>query len=138
KGSGLDFSTSLSSAFPTASTANVLSAGHVTVDWNNHFAHGFDPITHFIDFGLGNSMPDTRFLYRSYISDVTLSYCEAYSELDLGSKCSVTSSGYYILPWGPQQIFLRGSKSTSGPTKGGVTLTRDDGINLGFDYNLTR
>jgi len=41
------------------------------------------------------------------------------------------------MPWGPQQIFLRGSKSASGPTKGGVSLTRDDGINLGFDYNLT-
>ena len=138
KGSALDFSTSLSSAFPTASTAKVLSTGHVTVDWNNHFAHGFDPFTPFIDFGLGNSIPDTRFLYRPYISYGTLAHFEGGSELDLGSKFSVTASGYYILPWGPQQIFLRGSKSTSGPTKGGVTLTRDDGINLGFDYNLTR
>lgn len=34
--------------------------------------------------------------------------------------------------------FLRGKKSSSGPTKGGVTLTRDDGINLGFDYAATR
>src|SRR5713101_3416163 len=60
------------------------------------------------------------------------------SELDLGDKFSVSASGYYILPWGPKQIFLRGTKSSSGPTKGAVSLTRDDGINLGIDYNLTR
>src|SRR5215471_1430227 len=138
KGSALDFSTSLSSAMPTASTAKGLSTGHVTVDWSNHFAHGFDPFTPFVDLGLGNSIPDTRFLHRPYISYGDVAHFEGGSELDLGSKFSVTASGYYILPWGPQQIFLRGSKSASGPTKGGVSLTRDDGINLGFDYNLTR
>jgi hypothetical protein len=58
--------------------------------------------------------------------------------LDLGDKFSITVSGYYILPWGPQQIFLRGNKSSSGPTKDGSSLTQDDGINLGFDYNLRR
>jgi len=138
KGSALDFSTSLNSAIPTASTAKGLSTGHVTVDWNNHFAHGFDPFTPFLDLGLGNSIPDTRFLHRPYISYGDVTHFEGGSEIDLGNKFSVTASGYYILPWGPQQIFLRGSKSSSGPTKGGVSLTRDDGINVGFDYNLTR
>jgi hypothetical protein len=138
KAPALDFSTSLNSAVPMASTAKGLSTGHVTVDWSNHFAHGFDPFTLFLDLGLANSLPDTRFLHRPYTSFGTLAHFEGGSELDLGDKFSVTASGYYILPWGPQQVFLRGSKSTSGPTKGGVSLTRDDGINLGFDYNLTR
>jgi hypothetical protein len=137
KGSALDFSTSLNSAIPTASTAKGLSTGHVTVDWNNHFAHGFDPFTPFLDLGLGNSIPDTRFLRRPYISYGDVTHFEGGSEIDLGNKFSVTASGYYMLPWGPQQIFLRGS-SSSGPTKGGVSLTRDDGINLGIDYNITR
>lgn len=138
KGSALDFSASLNSAIPTARTAKGLSTGHVTVDWSNHFAHDFDLFTPFVDAGLGNSIPDTRFLHRPYISYGDVAHFEGGSELDLGSKFSITVSGYYILPWGPQQIFLRGSKSTSGSTKGGVSLTRDDGINLGFDYNLTR
>jgi hypothetical protein len=138
KGSALDFSTSLNSAIPTASTTKGLSTGHVTVDWSNHFSHGFDPFTPFVDLGLGNSIPDTRFLHRSYISYGDVAHFEGGSELDLGDKFSVTASGYYILPWGPQQIFLRGSKNTSGPTKGSTSLTRDDGINLGLDYNLTR
>ena len=110
----------------------------MTVDWSNHFARGFDPFTPFVDLGLGNSIPDTRFLHRPYISYGDVAHFEGGSELDLGDKFSVTASGYYILPWGPQQIFLRGNKSTSGPMKGGVSLNRDDGINLGFDYALTR
>ena len=58
--------------------------------------------------------------------------------MDLGDKLSVSASGYYILPWGAQQLFVRGKKSLPGSTKGGVSLTRDAGINLGLDYNLTR
>jgi hypothetical protein len=138
KRSALDFSTSLNSSIPIASTRKGLSTGHVTVDWSNHFAHGFDPFTPFVDLGLANSIPDTRFLHRPYTSYGEVAHFEAGSELDLGDKFSVTASGYYILPWGPQQIFLRGTKTTSGPTKGGVSLTRDDGVNLGFDYTATR
>jgi hypothetical protein len=134
----LDFSTSLHSAVPTASTAKGLSTGHVSVDWSNHFAHGFDRFTPFVDLGLANSLPDTRFLHRPYISFGNLAHVEGGSELDLGEKFSVTASGYYILPWGSQQVFLRGNKNSSGPTKAGPSLTRDDGINLGFDYNVTR
>jgi hypothetical protein len=138
KGSALAFSTSLNSAIPTASTTKGLSTGHVTVDWSNHFAHEFDLFTPFVDVGLANSIPDTRFLHHPYISYGDVAHFEGGSELDLGDKFSITASGYYILPWGTQQIFLRGKKSSSGATKGSVSLTRDDGINLGVDYNLTR
>jgi hypothetical protein len=138
KGPSLDFSTSLNGAVPAASSAKGLSTGRVTFDWDNHFAHGFDLFTPFLDVGLANSVPDTRFLRRPYISLGKLAHFEGGSELDLGDKFSVSASGYYILPWGPQQIFVRGKKSSSGSTKGGASLTRDDGINLGLDYNLTR
>lgn len=138
KGSALDFSTGLNSAVPMASSAKGFSTGHFTVDWSNHFAHEFDLITPFVDCGLGNSIPDTRFLHRPYLSYGDIAHFEGGSELDLGDRFSVTASGYYILPWGPQEIILRGSRTTSGPTKGGVNLTRDNGINLGFDYNWTR
>ena len=138
KGPLLDFSTSLNGAVPTASSAKGLSTGRVTFDWDNHFAHGFGPSTPFFDVGLANSVPETRFLHRSYISLGKLAHFEGGSELDLGDKFSVSASGYYILPWGPQQIFVRGKKSSSGSTKGGVSLTRDDGINLGLDYTLSR
>jgi hypothetical protein len=138
KGQLFDFSTGLSGAFPVASSAKGLSTGRVTFDWDNHFAHGFDRLTPFLDAGVANSVPDTRFLHRPYTSLGALSHFEGGSELDLGDKFSVSASGYYILPWGVQQIFVRGKKSSPGSTKGGASLTRDDGINLGLDYNLTR
>jgi hypothetical protein len=137
KGPVLDFSTAVNGAFPVASSAKGLSTGRVTFDWDNHFAHGFGLFTPFFDVGLANSVPETRFLHRPYISLGKLTHFEGGSELDLGDKFSVSASGYYIVPWGPQQIFVRGKKSSSGSTKGGVSLTRDDGINLGLDYNLS-
>lgn len=138
KGPLFDFSTGINGAFPIASSAKGFSTGRVTFDWDNHFAHGFDYLTPFLDVGVANSVPDTRFLHRPYTSLGKLAHFEGGSELDLGDKFSVTVSGYYILPWGAQQIFVRGQKSSSGSTKGGASLTRDDGINLGLDYNLTR
>jgi hypothetical protein len=138
KGPVLDFSTGVNGAFPVASSAKGLSTGRVTFDWDNHFAHGFDRFTPFLDAGVANSVPDTRFLKRPYTSLGTLAHFEGGSEMDLGDKFSVSASGYYILPWGAQEIFVRGKKSSPGSTKGGVSLTRDDGINLGLDYNLTR
>jgi hypothetical protein len=138
KGPSLDFSTSLNGAVPVASSAKGLSTGRVTFDWDNHFAHGFGLFTPFLDVGLANSVPDTRFLRRPYISLGKLTHFEGGSELDLGDKFSVSASGYYILPWGSQQIFVRGKKSSSASTKGGASLTRDDGINIGLDYNLSR
>ena len=138
KGPVLDFSTGVNGAFPVASSAKGLSTGRVTFDWDNHFAHSFDLFTPFFDFGIANSLPDTRFLKRPYTSLGTLAHFEGGSEMDLGDKFSVSASGYYILPWGAQELFVRGKKSSPGSTKGGVSLTRDDGINLGLDYNLTR
>src|SRR6266481_3442992 len=138
KGPVLDFSTGVNGAFPIASSAKGLSTGRGTFDWDNHFAHGFDLVTPFLDVGVANSVPDTRFLHRPYTSLGTLAHFEGGSEMDLNDKFSVSVSGYYILPWGTQEIFVRGKKSSPGSTKGGVSLTRDDGINLGLDYNLTR
>src|SRR5260370_28572480 len=126
KGSSLDFSTSLNGAVPAASSAKGLSTGRVTFDWDNHFAHGFDLFTPFFDFGVANSVPDTRFLKRPYTSLGTLARLECGSEMDLGDKFSVRASGYYILPWGAQDIFVRGKKRSPGSTKGGASLTLTD------------
>ena len=92
--------------------------GRVTFNWGNHFAHGFDLFTPFCDFGVANSVPDTRFLKRPYTSLGTLAHFEGGSVMDLGDKFSVSASGYYILPWGTQEIFVRGKKNSSGSTKG--------------------
>jgi len=138
KGPIVDFATSLNGAVPVASSAKGFSTGRATFDWNNHFDHGFDLLTPFLDLGVANSISDTRYLHRPYISLGKLAHFEGGGELDLGDKFSISASGYYILPWGPQKIFKRGKKGSSGSISGGPSLTRDDGVNLGLDYNLTR
>jgi hypothetical protein len=55
KGPLFAFSTGLNGAFPVASSAKGLSTGHVTFDWDNHFAHGRD-----------ESLPTVRFLVREF------------------------------------------------------------------------
>jgi len=110
KGPLLDFTTGLSGAFPVASTAKGLSTGRVTFDWDNHFAHGFDRLTPFLDVGVANSVPDTRFLHRSYTSLGTLAHFEGGTELDLTDRCSVSASGYYILPGGHNRFSFVGRK----------------------------
>src|SRR5260370_6078588 len=91
KGPVLDFSTGVNGAFPVASSAKGLSTGRVTFDWDNHFAHGFDLFTPFLDVGVANSVPDTRFLKRPYTSLGTLAHFAGGSEMDLGDKFSVSA-----------------------------------------------
>ena len=138
KSEALNFSSSINTAVPISSTAKGLSTGRVTYDWTNHLDHGFDYVTPFFNFGIANSVPDTRYFHHPYISLGHLAHFEAGPEFDLGDKWSITASGYYILPWGPQKIYERGKKSSGGATSGGPSLTRDAGANFGLDYTLSR
>jgi hypothetical protein len=81
KGPLFAFRTGLYGAFLIASSAKRLSTGRVTFDWDNHFAHGFDRLTPFLDVDVANSVPDTRFLHRPYTSLGTLAHFEGGSEL---------------------------------------------------------
>jgi hypothetical protein len=139
KGSPINYSTSLNGAMPAAAASKGLSTGRVTFDWNNHFDHEFDFFTPFLDLGVANSVSDTRYFHRPYISLGKLAHFEGGPEFDLTDKLNVTASGYYILPWGRQTIFKRFGKGRSANSiKAGPSLTRDAGANFGLDYTLTR
>ena len=138
KGNLLNYATGLTGTFPVASTAKGLSTGEFTYDWTNHVDHAVGVVTPFADIGVGNSISDTRFLHRPYVSLGELAHFEGGVGFDIGDKFNVTMSGYGILPWGTQKIFMRGEMRVPGPVKGGTDLTRDDGLNLGADYQVTR
>jgi len=131
KGPSLDFSTSLRAA-PAASSAKGLSTGRVTFDWTIIFAH--ELVSHSLfRCRPANSVPDTRFLRRSYISLGELRIL-GWLELDLGDKFSVSTS---VRPsaLGSTQIFVRGKKSSSRFNQRGREPDTDDGVNIGLDYN---
>jgi len=106
----------------------------------------------FLDFGAGNTVMDTRFFHRPFI---TFGYNAQFNggiEYDPG-KFSFSASAYDVAPWGNQTVISRVFRcgasakcSSGGATKnrksfttasvstGAADLVRDNGLNAGIDY----
>lgn len=148
----LNYSAGLHLTAPTGDTKKGFSIGHATWNLSNHFDHAFGDFSPFIDAGFGNSVMDTKFFHRPFM---TFGYNAAFEgglEYDPG-KFSFSASAYDIAPWGNQTVISRvfrcGSAakcSSSGTTKnrksftsssvstGGADLVRDNGFNAGIDF----
>jgi hypothetical protein len=111
--------------------------------------HRFGPLTPYVDAGLANSVTDTRFFLRPFISYGDLLHSEAGTDVDLSHSVSLTVSAYDILPFGTQTIISRlvnvgvvGSGGQHGrafevnhSTTGTADLTRDNGFTAGLRYS---
>jgi hypothetical protein len=148
----LDFSSAVHLTAPTGSTKKGLSTGHATWNLSNHIDHAFGDFSPFLDFGAGNSVGDTKYFHRPFI---TFGYNAQFNggvEYDPG-KFSFSASAYDVAPWGNQTVISRvfrcssAAKCSAGaPTKdrksftsssvstGGADLVRDNGFNGGIDY----
>ena len=148
----LNFSSAVHLTAPTAGTKKGLSTGHATWNLANHFDHAFGDFSPFLDAGAGNSVMDTKFFHRPFI---TFGYNAQFNggvEYDPG-KFSFSVSAYDVAPWGNQTVISRvfrcgsAAKCSAGaPTKdrksfttssvstGGADLVRDNGFNGGIDY----
>jgi hypothetical protein len=148
----LNFSSTLHLTAPTGDTKKGLSTGHATWNLANHFDHAFGDFSPFLDAGVGNSVMDTRFFHRPFI---TFGYNAQFNggvEYDPG-KFSFSASAYDVAPWGNQTVISRvfrcssAAKCSAGaPTKnrkdfttasvstGAADLVRDNGYNAGIDY----
>jgi hypothetical protein len=118
----------------------------------NHFDHAFGDFSPFIDAGVGNTIMDTRFFHRPFI---TFGYNAQFNggiEYDPG-KFSFSAAAYDVAPWGNQtvtsRVFRCGSAAkcsaggatnnrksftSSSVSTGGADLVRDNGLNGGVDY----
>jgi len=148
----LNFSSALHVTAPTGDRKKGLSTGHATWNVANHFDHAFGDFSPFLDFGAGNTVMDTRFFRRPFI---TFGYNAQFTggiEYDPG-KFSFSASLYDVAPWGNQTVISRvfrcGSSAkcnAGGTTKnrksfttasvsaGAADLVRDNGFNGGIDY----
>jgi len=137
---------------PTGDTKKGFSTGHATWNIVNHIDHAFGDFSPFLDAGVGNTVMDTRFFHRPFI---TLGYNAQFNgglEYDPG-KFSFSASAYDVAPWGDQTVFSRvfrcGSAAkcsatgtstdrkgykTASVTAGSADLVRDNGWNAGIDY----
>jgi hypothetical protein len=84
---------------PTGETKKGFSTGHATWNWANHLEHPFGVFTPFVDLGVGNTVSDTRFFHRPFITFGYNLQSEGGAEIDAG-PLSLTASAYDVAPWG--------------------------------------
>ena len=137
---------------PTGDTKKGFSTGHATWNWANHFEHGFGNFTPFIDGGVGNSVPDSRYFHRPFTTFGYNGQLEAGTAMDAG-PFSLSVSAYDVAPWGTQTVVSKLFRCTSGTkcsaagkttnrknylnsnvSTGDASLTRDNGFNAGVEY----
>ena len=84
---------------PTGDLKKGSSTGHATWNWANHIEHAWGNFTPFIDGGVGNTVQDTRYFHRPFMTFGYNAQFEAGTEIDSG-PCSVSGSAYDVAPWG--------------------------------------
>ena len=148
----LNYSSAIHLTAPTGDTKKGFSTGHATWNLANHIDHAFGDLSLFLEAGVGNTVMDTRFFQRPFI---TFGYNAQFNgglEYDPGNF-SFSASAYDVAPWGNQTVISRvfrcgsAAKCSAGaPTKnrksfttasvstGAADLVRDNGFNAGIDY----
>ena len=141
---------------PTGETKKGLSTGHATWNLSNHLEHGWNNFTPFVDLGVGNTVNDTKYFHRPFITFGYNLQSEAGTEIDAG-PLSLTASAYDVAPWGTQTIISRVFRCSSATTcsangkstnrkgyldtsvqSGSAALARDNGFNFGVEVKPIR
>ena len=148
----LDYSSAIHLTAPVGDVKKGFSTGHATWNYTNHIDRAFGDWSPFIDAGVGNTILDTKYFTRPFVS---FGYNAAFTgglEYDQG-PFSLQAGAYDVAPWGNQTVVSRvfrcgssgkcGSSGTShnrqgfsnsSVTSGGADLVRDNGYEAGFDF----
>ncbi len=119
---------------PTGNTRTGFSTGRVTYDLDNYFDHDFGRLRPFADVGLANSIADTQFFYRPFVTLGTVVLSEAGTTFRVVRHTRVGASLYDDAPIGTQTVFSRinGAERT-GPAR----IDRDNGYSGWVTVNPT-
>jgi hypothetical protein len=150
----LPYSSTLTLTAPSGDLDKGRSTGKMTYDWDNRFEHELaERLTPYVDAGLANSLSNTRFYKRPFLTYGYLAHFEAGMDVKIWKSLTFTPSAYDILPWGNQRVISRVVRG-SGPsgtgtvlrrrvyefnaqTTGGADLTRDNGYSAGIGFSPT-
>ena len=151
-GKVLNYDSTIHLSAPTGDTKKGFSTGHATWNWGNHFEHGWGNFTPYLDLGVGNTVNDTKFFHRPFITFGYSAQFEGGTEFDAG-PFSLTASAYDVAPWGPQTVISRVFRCSSGAKcsangkstnrrgytlasvqAGSADLVRDNGFNAGIEF----
>jgi len=148
----LNYTSAIHLTVPTADKKKGFSVGHATWNFTHHIDHAFGDWSPFIDAGVGNTILDTKYFHRPFM---TFGYNAAFTgglEYDKG-PFSLSAGAYDVAPWGNQTVISRvfrcgsaakcsasgtstdrkGFKSSS-VTSGGADLVRDNGYEASIDF----
>ncbi len=92
---------------PTGDEDKGLSTGKVTWDWNNHFERSFGRMTPFGAVGVANTISDTPFFVRPFISQGRVTRLEGGARWSLARRLSGGALVYTIQPSGEQTVISR-------------------------------
>lgn len=92
---------------PTGDKDKGLSTGKVTWDWNNHFERSFGTVTPFGALGVANTVSDTPFFVRPFISQGRVTRLEGGARWSLARRLSAGALLYTIQPSGQQTVISR-------------------------------
>src|SRR6266403_2007159 len=67
-GSTVNYASTIHLGAPTGDVKKGFSTGHATWNWANHIEHGWGNFTPFIDAGVGNTVQDTRYFHRPFMT----------------------------------------------------------------------
>jgi hypothetical protein len=151
-GKTLNYDPTVHLTAPTGDTKKGFSTGHATWNWGNHLEHGWGNFTPFLDLGVGNTVSDTKYFHRPFITFGYNAQFEGGTEFDAG-PFSLAASAYDVTPWGPQTVISRVFRCSSGAKcsangkstnrkgyksasvqSGGADLVRDNGFNAGIEF----
>jgi hypothetical protein len=151
-GSSLNYSSAIHLTAPIADTKKGFSTGHATWNYTHHIDHAFGDWSPFLDAGVGNTILDTKYFTRPFMTFGLNAAFTGGLEYDQG-PFSVQAGAYDVAPWGNQteisRVFRCGSAAkcssagtstnrksftSSSVTTGGADLVRDNGYEAGFDF----
>jgi len=107
----VNYSTSLTVSAPTGSVSKGFSPGQATVDWSNRFRRRFGAVAPFLTVGVGNTVPDSELVTRSFTSVGNVTHFEEGAEWDLTRRVYIGGSAFQIVPFGEQKVFNRFEKA---------------------------
>jgi len=110
---------------PTGNTDKGFSTGRVTFNWDNYVDHDFRGLRPFADVAFANSIGDTHFFYRPFITYGYVFELEGGLTYKIISPLRVGASMYADLPVGEQTVI---SRQGLGEIKGPASIDRDNGF----------
>jgi len=101
------FTTTLTGTLPTGDEQKGFSTGTPTIDLNNHIERTFGHLTPFAEFGVANTVSDTRFFVRPFSSHGLVSHYEAGGMVTFWRSIVGGASVYAVIPSGAQTVVSR-------------------------------